>query len=141
MSTTPIKDREPTDSHVELAAYINDEHGVFVAPDTVALVLRAYPEFRKTEQAVNARQTRSVSKARENEERKAKRVERDRTRLAKLEEQRAKLLANLPPAVQDHVTTVPGPDDEPVRFVTGDDNEFVADSVTLSPSTGDDEDF
>lgn len=138
--------KDPSEVHEGFAAYIAKTTGHEVPVGDVALVQRLYPIYLKTPEVVKAKEAAAARKEREAREREERKQQRLKDRLARIEEQRLALLAELgegseePEAEPEPVAAAPKktaakarlkvvaeepePEPEPVE-VTLSDDEFV----------------
>lgn len=87
--------KTPSEVHNGFAEYITSTTGEEVSAETVSLVQRLYPLYLKSPAVVRAKEAAAAAKAEEAARKKAEKDARLKERLAKIEEQRAKLLADL----------------------------------------------
>lgn len=86
---------KPSEMHRGLSVYINREHGKKVSPATVALVLRAYPNYLKDPSVLEAKEAEKRAREEAKAAKEAERLEKAKARLAKIEAERDRLLATL----------------------------------------------
>lgn len=137
--------KDPSEVHEGFAAYIAKTTGHEVPVGDVALVQRLYPIYLKTPEVVKAKEAAAARKEREAREREERKQQRLKDRLARIEEQRLALLAELGEGSEEPepepvaaapkkktaakarlkvVAEEPEPEPEPVE-VTLSDDEFV----------------
>lgn len=141
---------DPTDTHVGVSAYIEKTTGQTVPAETVALVQRLYPLYLKSPEVQKAKEAAEAAKAAEAAAKEAEKKRRLKERLAKIEAQRVKLLADLgqdvalaavpePEPVEEFLDSLPDdePEPEPEPEVA-EDGEPEAEEVTFGDGDEDD---
>jgi hypothetical protein len=87
--------KEPSKVQGEFAAWIEKTTGHVVPAGDVALVQRLYPLYLKSDEVVKAREAAAAQREKEARAAEAAKVAKKREKLARIEAERAKLLADL----------------------------------------------
>lgn len=126
----------PSEVHQAFAEYIFNTTGTEVNAEVVALVQRLYPLYLKSPAVVEAREKAKAEREAEAARKAAEKAQRVKERLAKLDEQRQKLLAELglegEPAEAEVI-------DAADRFETSDEDVDLSDDEPETEEAEDDE--
>lgn len=142
-------DRDPSEVHTGLSEYIEETTGRAISAGDVALVQRLYPVYLKSDDVRKARERAEAERQAEIERKAAEKRERAQRKLDRLNEERAKLLAELGVDEEATVTALrvvsedkpieaaDEPDDEVIGEIVEDDEAIETEMISVDTSDAD----